>query len=161
MSRVMSALALAALLMLAAASTVAGARPPKEALSGFGSFVMPADVACGDFDVLYEETAFKEIATTWTKRDGSTVIHVTGRYQIRLTNMDTGAWIRASIAGPTFIHVSADGTTTVKGTGNWGFWFPGEHPFSTSGHMDPSLGSMEAVVGSLRGHWSDVCDHLA
>jgi hypothetical protein len=158
--RFLSAAALGAVLSLGAVSTVAAARPERTALSGFGTFVMPAEVACGDFDVQYEEIAFKEVLTTWTKRDGSTVIHVTGRYQIRLTNMDTGAWIRASIAGPTFVNVTSDGTVTVKGTGNWSFWFPGEHPFSASGHMDLSLGGMEAIVASLRGHWFDVCDRL-
>jgi hypothetical protein len=158
--RLIAIIGLFAVLTVATASTVAGARPERQALTGIGTFVMPAGLACGDFDVEYSEIAFKQVLTTWTMRDGSTVGRVTGRYQIRLTNLETGAWIRVSIAGPLFIHTSADGTTTTRGTGNWGNWIPGEHPFLTSGQMDPFVGGMEGVLSTLRGHWSDICDHL-
>jgi hypothetical protein len=160
-SRLISIVALVALLSTATAATVAAARPQRIALSAPSTFVMPADLACEDFDVLFETIAFKEIATSWEKRDGSFVQHVTGRYQIRLTNLDSGAWIRTSIAGPTLIRVSADGTVTVKGTGTWGFWFPGEHPFFTSGRVDPFIGGNEATLATLQGHWSDICALLA
>ena len=161
MFRLIAIIGLVAMLTVATASTAAAARPDREALSGFGAFIMPAGAACGDFDVEYSELAFKQVLTTWTKRDGSIVGRVTGRYQIRLTNLETGAWIRVSISGPLFIHVSPDGTFTTRGTGNWGNWIPGEHPFLTSGQMDPFAGGMEAVLGTLRGHWSDICEQLS
>lgn len=161
MTRFLSVLGLVAVLTLATVSTVAAARPDREALTGFGTFVMPAELACGDFDVEYSEIAFKQVLTVWTMRDGSTVARVTGRYQIRLTNLETGAWIRVSISGPLFITMSADGTTTFRGTGNWGNWIPGERPFLTSGQMDPFVGGREAVLGTLRGHSSDICDRLS
>jgi len=65
----------------------------------------------------------KEIVTTFERKSGVTVLHVTGALKVRLTNTDTDKSIERNISGPTRLTVNSDESITQEtaGPGLWAF----------------------------------------
>ena len=88
----------------------------------------PDDVteACG-FPVLVHAEG-RIVRTTWFDEDGDPVraIETFRNFRYVLTNQDTGETVSFAIPGPAFYTFNPDGSTTVEGSGPWG-WYP-ENP---------------------------------
>ena len=110
------------------APSAALARPPvREVLP------LPLDVTVGEcgFAVLIHAEG-QTIRTTWYDDAGDPVRAVESYPGLTyvLTNVATGKQISVPIPGPAKYEFNADGSTTVTGSGPWGWWpnpVTGEH----------------------------------
>jgi hypothetical protein len=110
---------LALALTLVAPSAAVADKPVREVLP------LPPDAtvdACG-FPVLIH-TEGQIIRNTWFDDEGNPVRAVETYPGLRyvLTNVATQRQITVSIMGPALYEFNADGSTTVTGSGPWGWW---------------------------------------
>ena len=126
-----------AVLAVAATLTVPGVasadRPVREMID-----LAPDDVteACGFPVLVHSEGTI--VRTTWLDEDGDPVRAVETYRDFRyvLTNQETQETVSVAIPGPAFYTFNADGSTTVIGTGPWGWYrrtlIPGKQASSSS-----------------------------
>src|SRR4051794_2100145 len=94
-------------------SSSAVARGPKWTLVPLTSMSLDASY-CG-FPIQIDLIVNKEFAKTSTLPDGTTVLHVTGFANYRVTSPTTSLIVNAS--GPADVSISPDGTVTIRGRG--------------------------------------------
>ena len=120
------------------------------------------DSSCG-FDVDVRTTGFV-VDIFWTGADGSVRdFQAFPQGKQVITNVETGRSITINISGPAHVTVTAGGTATLIGTGNWSW---GSNPvtgdpgiFLTRGRFVMSLNT--GVVTSLRGDLVGLCSKVA
>lgn len=131
----------------------------------------PLEFAAGElcpFAVRIEAVENKEIATTFTDKDGNPTRQlITGRLVMRITNLATGASIVRNVSGPGMLTFHADGTLTVvlrggsllyllpTDAGGPGLWL-------NSGPVRLEVDAANNVTSTVRpAHSIDVCPMLA
>jgi hypothetical protein len=132
-----AALALASSVAVATAAPAAAAPPVTGPPVDNLDIVVPAGLACADFDLHVVGTGSKQIMKTFTDQDGNPVKVITAGkgFDLTFTNMSPGG---ESIAFPSNGSVSkttinADGSATVQATGhNVVIFFPTDVPAGPS-----------------------------
>jgi hypothetical protein len=132
----------------------------------------PLDLPAGfcSFPTHYDVVADKEYGKFTTLADGTVVLHETGSFKVRATNVDSGASVLLNASGPGTITFPPDGTTHVAGNGHWlitnlaadaaPFGLPGV--MLTSGVLHETLdASFTPTALSVTGHVTDVCAALS
>ena len=149
--------ALASLLAIALAGPGLAAKPTREVLEPAEPFVVSG--VC-DFDVLFEDVKVGYAIMTWDRPDGSTAIIAAGQWQIRLTNLDSGATMDVVISGPEFVNFDEESFSDV-GTGRWLLFDEGAGMWLASGRFDLTAGDITDIRGTIKGHSIDICAALA
>ena len=120
MTHRMAAVLLALMVMLVVPGVASADRPVRELID-----LAPDDVtdACGFPVLVHSEGTI--VRTTWLDEDGDPVraIETYRDFRYVLTNQETQEQVSVAIPGPAFYVFNADGSTTVTGTGPWG-WYP-------------------------------------
>jgi hypothetical protein len=151
-------------LVLLALATAAPADPPTREVFPPGEDFTAND--CGYPILVHSEG--NTIRTTFTNNQGEVVrqIETYPGFRWILTNLDTGETFTAIIPGPLMLRFNADGTTTFKGTGPWG-WGP-THPgtgepgiFLLRGKISQFIDADGNVTSSFTGHTVNLCEQLA
>lgn len=109
-----------AALVLASALPVATAAPASAAEPDF-ELVLPAGVACADFDLLVEGTGDKRIMRKFTDQSGNVVRALTAGkgFTLTFTNLATGETVELSGSGSVQrTTINPDGSSTVESTGH-------------------------------------------
>ncbi len=120
------------------------------------------DDSCG-FDVDVHTTGFV-VDILWTAADGSVRdFQAFPQGNQVITNVETGTSITVNISGPAHVAVTAGGTATLVGTGNWSW---GGNPltgedgiFLTRGRFVMSLNT--GLVTDFTGDLVGLCSRLA
>ena len=160
---------LAVAVSLVAATPASAGKPLREPFVNL-PVVVPAGVACADFDVGLGVETDNQTVTTFFDTDGNPVRQlITGRLVMSVTNLATGDSLLVRLGGAQHIDFNPSGTLTLVGTGNiLLILFPTDVPPgpSTTLHsgrvvveIDPATGFFN-VLGE-RGSRLDVCQVLA
>jgi hypothetical protein len=121
--------------------------------------LLPGGTFC-EFDVLVENPKGVQDTIVWERPDGSLEIRFVGPFFARITNVESGAHLYVSLAGPGFIQIGE--TFTFLTAGRW-LLHPaggGEGVWIVSGRTDSTDGAA-AGLDSLRGRAIDVCAALS
>jgi hypothetical protein len=153
---------LVALGALLAGPTALAAPPTHETIPVDDVFFDPS---CG-FPIEGHVTGFA-VVITWANKDGSSRVFVANpQLKATLTNLNTGSTYTENISGPAHITVHPDGTSTLVGTGLWGFDL---NPQTGAPGASLNAGRLVATFDAagnetsfqIIGHVTDLCAKLA
>jgi len=159
-----------AALMFTAAQATAANGPPQPVEPP--AFVLPAGVACPDFDLQLSSSGGNVHTKDFVDRNGNLVrtIQAGKGFLLTYTNLDTGASVTIRTDGSVMnTTVNPDGTQTVSLTGHNGLiLFPSDIPAgpTTTQYIGRVVYNVDPVTGiftlvSTSGSQRDICAELA
>jgi hypothetical protein len=98
-----------------------------------------------------------EYFKTFTRKDGSMLIIVTGHAQSTFTRLSDGKTLTINSSGPAFITVAPDGSVTIKGTGQSTYLLPNGAWQYTGAVQFDGMGNVLSHAGNV----TDICQLLA